>query len=119
MTTQEIAGQLVSYCRQGLFEEAQRALYAADAVSIEPEDMPTVPRETKGLAAIIEKGRGFSASLEQVHAMQVSDPVVAAESFACTMSIDATMKGRGRFSLHELCVYQVRAGKIVSESFHR
>ena len=118
MTTNEIAGKLVSYCRLGQFEEAQKALFSSDAVSIEPEDSPMAPKETKGLPSIIEKGRRFSSSLETVHSMKVSDPVVAVSSFACTMSLDATMKGMGRTTISELCVYRVAGGKIVSEAFY-
>jgi len=118
MTTKEIADQLVSHCRLGHFEEAQRALYSNDAISIEPADSPMAAKETRGLPAIIEKGRGFSSSLETVHSMKVSDPVVSVSSFACTMSLDATMKGRGRTSITELCIYIVAGGKIVSEQFH-
>ena len=118
MTTNEIAEKLVSYCRLGQFEEAQKALFSGNAVSIEPEDSPMAPTETKGLPAIIEKGRRFSSALEAVHSMKVSDPVVAVSSFACTMSLDATMKGRGRTTISELCIYIVADGKIVSEAFH-
>jgi len=117
MTTKEIAGKLVSYCRQGKFEEAQKELYSADAVSMEPEATPMGPKETKGLKAIIEKGRGFMSSLEKLHSMSVSDPIVSTSSFACIMSLDADMKGRGRASITELCVYEVKGGKIVLEQF--
>jgi hypothetical protein len=118
MTTQEIADQLVSLCRQGKFEEAQTALYAADARCVEAEETPMGPRVIKGLAAIIEKGRKFSSMIEQIHSMAVSVPVVADDSFACTMTLDVTMKGRGRMNINELCVYEVKAGKIILEEFH-
>jgi hypothetical protein len=118
MNTKEIADKLVAYCRQGKFEEAQRELFSKDAVSVEPEDTPMAPKETKGLPAIIEKGRRFASALETVHSMKVSDPLLAGNSFACTMSLDATMKGQGRTTISELCIYVVADGKIVSEQFH-
>jgi hypothetical protein len=118
MTTKEIADKLVSYCRQGKFEDAQKALFSADATSIEAEATPMGPKETKGLSAIIEKGRGFMAMIEKIHSMSVSDPIMADDSFACTMGLDATMKGRGRSAITEVCVYVVKDGKIVSEQFH-
>ena len=118
MTTKEIAEKLVTHCRQGKFEEAQAELFSKDAISIEPEDTPMAPKETKGLAAIIEKGRRFSSALETIHSMEVSDPLLSEGSFACTMSLDATMKGHGRTTISELCVYVVADGKIVSEQFH-
>jgi len=117
MTTQELANRLVALCREGKYEQAQTELYADDATSTEPVAMPGMDQVTKGRAAIVEKGRKFVAMLEQVHASEVSDPIVAEKSFACTMRLDATMKGMGRSNRVELCIYDVKNGKIVAESF--
>lgn len=118
MTTQEIAQKLVAHCRKAAWETAQRELYADQAVSLEPYATPAFSQETKGLAAIIEKGHKFNAMIETMHALSVSDPLVANSSFACTMSLDVTMKGQPRMQMTELCVYEVKDGKIVSERFH-
>jgi hypothetical protein len=118
MNTKEIAARLVILCRQGAFETAQTELFSADAVSIEPYESPGFEKETKGLPAILEKGRKFGEMLEVTHALEVSEPVVAGQSFACTMRLDATMKGQGRMDMTELCVYDVKDGKIISEQFH-
>ena len=118
MTTKAIAKQLVALCRKAQWETAQKKFYAKNAVSIEAEAMPGKPRETEGLKAIITKGRNFTAMIEKMHSLKVSEPVVADAAFACTMSIDLTMKGQGRMKLTELCVYQVKKGKIVSEQFY-
>ncbi|MBX3735300.1 MAG: nuclear transport factor 2 family protein [Candidatus Didemnitutus sp.] len=118
MTTVEIAQKLVAHCRQAKWEAAQRELYADDAISIEPSKTPAFEKETRGLAAIIQKGRQFDAMIETLHALSVSEPVVATNSFACTMSMDVTMKGQGRMQMAELCVYDVKDGKVVSEQFH-
>ena len=56
--------------------------------------------------------------LEKMHHLEVSDPLVAGDVFACTMRIDATLKGRGPMDMTELCVYEVKDGKIASEHFH-
>jgi hypothetical protein len=40
MNTESIANRLVELCRAGKFEQAQKELYASDAVSIEPEGLP-------------------------------------------------------------------------------
>lgn len=117
MTTKAIAKQLVALCRKAQWETAQKKLFAKDARCIEAEAMPGKSRETKGLKAIITKSRNFSAMMEKLHSLKVSEPVVADTAFACTMSIDMTMKGQGRMKLTELCVYQVKKGKIVSEEF--
>lgn len=98
-------------------ETAQRELYATDAISIEPYATATFARETNGLDAIIEKGHRFGAMIEQVHAISISDPLVAGDSFACAMHLDLPVKGHGRQRVDELCIYEVRDGKIVSERF--
>ncbi len=118
MTTEEIAERLVDLCRRGEFVAAHEELFSADAVNIEPYATPGFPEETRGLEAILEKGRRFTSMIEQVHALEVSDPLVATDSFACTMRLEITLAGRGRMHLLELCVYEVKDGRIVSERFH-
>jgi hypothetical protein len=49
--------------------------------------------------------------------LAVSDPLVAGGSFACTMQPALTIKGRGRMTLNELCIYEVKDGKVISEQF--
>jgi hypothetical protein len=117
MTTQEIAERLVALCRQGSFETAQKELYATDAINIEPYGTAAFAKETTGLSAILEKGQKFTAMIEQVHSISVSDPLVAGSSFACAMHLDLTIQGHGRMGLNELCIYEVKDGKIVSEQF--
>jgi hypothetical protein len=117
MTTKEIAERLVALCRQGNFETAQKELYAEDAINIEPYGTPAFAKETRGLKAILEKGQKFAAMIEQVHGLVVSEPLVAGSSFACAMQLDLTIKGHGRMTLDELCIYEVKDGKIVSEQF--
>lgn len=117
MSTQSIANRLVELCRQGQFEAAQKELFAEDAVSIEQHESPAFARETKGLKAIIEKGHKWSAMVEQMHSCTVSAPLVVDNAFALTMALDITMKGQGRMKMQEICVYEVKDGKIASEQF--
>ena len=56
MKTTEIAERLVALCREAKWESAQKELFADDAVSTEVCTNPAPQKETKGLAAIIEKG---------------------------------------------------------------
>jgi hypothetical protein len=42
MKTEEVARRLVALCREAKWEAAQKELYAADAVSIEPDRTPGV-----------------------------------------------------------------------------
>ncbi|MGH8158199.1 MAG: SnoaL-like domain-containing protein [Rhodanobacter sp.] len=118
MNIEAIARRLVELCREGKYEEAQRELYAEDAVSIEPEGLPPgALGNVKGLPAILEKGRQFSASIEAVHGGSVSEPVIAGNWFSVAMAMDVTTKGRGRMNMSEICVYHVRDGKIALEQF--
>lgn len=117
MTTGQIASRLVELCRQGQFEAAQKELFAENAVSIEPEATPDFPKETQGLGAIIEKGHKFESLMEKVHGCSTSTPLVAGNAIAFTLTMDVTMKGRGRVKLEEICTYEVEDGKIVSEQF--
>ena len=117
MTTQEIAQKLAAYCRKGEWENAQKELYAPDAVSIEPYATPHFEKETKGLKAILEKGKKFDSMVETMHSLEVSEPLVATNSIAFLMTMDVTMKGMDRMKMAEICVYEVEDGKIVQEEF--
>lgn len=118
MNTEQVAKRLVELCRKGEYEQAQRELYAQDAVSIE---MPGLPEgalgNVEGLEAIYEKGRQFSERVEAVHASEASDPVIAGNWFSVAFSMDITFKGRGRVQMQDIGVYHVRDGKVVSEQF--
>lgn len=115
--TTEIASRLVALCREAKWETAQRELFANDAVSIESKPSPAFEKETKGLEAIVEKGHKFDAMIEKVYSLSVSEPMVAGDAFVCTMAMDVKMKGQDRMTMSELCVYQSKDGKIISEQF--
>ena len=117
MTTTEIANRLVAYCRKAEWEAAQKELYAKDARSIEPYATPDFEKETKGLQGILAKGVTFGKLVEKMHSIEVSEPIVATNSFAFTITMDVTMKGQERMKMPELCVYLVKDGKIISEEF--
>ena len=117
MTTKQVANRLKLLCSKGKFEQAQRELYADDAVSIEQEASPMFEKETHGLEAIVEKGRKFEEMVEKIHANDVSEPLIAGNSIAMASSMDITMKGRPRETMSEICVYTVKDGKVVSEEF--
>jgi len=117
MKTAEIAEKLAAHCRQNNWEAAQKELYANDAVSIEQEEGPVFAKETRGLAAIREKGHKFAAMIEQVYSTEVSAPLVAGDAFALILSMDLKMKGQGRTKMTELGVYVTKDGKIISEQF--
>jgi hypothetical protein len=117
MSTQQIATRLAELCNKGEFETAQKELFANDAVSIEQHESPGFPKETKGLQAIIKKGHYWASTLEQVHGCSASKPLVAGDAIAMALTMDVTMKERGRMKLEEICVYEVKDGKIAAERF--
>jgi hypothetical protein len=117
MTTEQIARRLKELCDQGQFEHALKELFSSDAVSIEPHASPDFAMETKGIDAILAKGKKWNEMVTEQHSFEISEPLIANDSFALTMHIDVTMKGRERMNHKELCVYKVSGGKIVSEQF--
>jgi hypothetical protein len=117
MTTSEIAAKLADYCKQGKFEEAQKELYAEDAVSTEPHATMAFDKVVHGLPGILEKGQKFMSMVEKVYSCTVSEPMVSGNSFAFVLNMDIEMKGQGRSPMAEICVYEVKDGKIASEQF--
>jgi hypothetical protein len=117
MTTEEIANRLIAFCRKADWEGAHKELYAEAATSTEPYETPEFEKHTSGLSGIRAKGRKFDAMVEQIHSIETSTPLIAGNSIAFTLTMDLTMKGQGRMKSPELCVYQVKDGKIISEEF--
>ena len=117
MSAKEIAGRLAELCRERKWEEAQKELFADDAVSIEPHASPAFEKETKGLNAIIEKGHKFESMTQEMHRIDVSEPIVAGNAISFKLTMEITMKGRPKETWEEICIYQVKDGKIVSEQF--
>lgn len=117
-TATEIADKLIAYCKEADWEGAHSELYAENATSTEPYKTDEFEKQVKGLKAIRDKGEKFEKMTEKVHSITVSEPLIAGNSIAFTLTMDMTMKGKGRMSSPELCVYQVKDGKIVSEEFY-
>jgi ketosteroid isomerase-like protein len=55
--------------------------------------------------------------VKELHSITVSEPLIATNSFACTMKMDVTMEDGKKMDMKELCVYEVKDGKIISEQF--
>ena len=115
MNTQQIATRLVQLCRENKNIDAINELYSDDIISKEPKGSD---REiTKGKADIIAKNEEWVNSLQEVHSEDISEPLIADNFFCISMYFDATYKEHGRMAFTELCVYQVKDGKIVAEEF--
>ncbi|MEO1258792.1 MAG: nuclear transport factor 2 family protein [Bacteroidota bacterium] len=115
MTTQEIANQLVELCRQGKDDQAVDQLYHENVKSVEIQGWPK--EVVNGIDNIRKKHKEFQSSVEEFHKNEVSDPLVAGNHFCCIMKLDATFKKMGRIQMEELCLYEVKDGKIVKEQF--
>ena len=116
MNAQEVANRLVQLCREGKDIDAINELYSDNIVSIEPEGSP-MQGKTIGKEAVLQSTKRWYSSIEQLHSAHVSDPVVSSNFFACTMNFDITFKEQGRNKMDELCVYEVKDGRIVTAQF--
>ena len=114
MTIHQIANRLVELCRQQESTKAYRELFAPDASS---HEMPGVPDgDITGLDALIAKSEAYDESMT-IHSIEVTDPLVYQQYISLGMGIDVTRKDGQRVQEHEMCVYEVRDGKIISERF--
>lgn len=115
MEIQEIAKKLVAHCRNGQWSAAHDELYAKDAISLEPEGAPN--QRTEGIEAISKKGEEFDQMVEKMHSIEVSEPLIADRFITLTTTMVADFKGMGKIDMSEVCVYEVKEGKIVTEQF--
>jgi hypothetical protein len=115
MTTQQLADQLVTYCRTGKFTEAYNELFADNASSHEMAGLPNA--DVYGLDNMRKKSAEWAASVESVNEMTVSDPVVSDGYFAVSMFIDLSKKDGTSDKADEICLYKTANGKITEERF--
>jgi len=116
MTAHDVANRLVQLCREGKNADAINELYDDNVVSIEPKGSP-MQEKTVAKEAVLENTNRWFSSVEQLHSVDISEPLVTDDFFACNMKVDATYKEHGRNVMNELCVFEVKDGKIVYEQF--
>ena len=116
MTTKEVADRLSQLFKEYKWEQAQDELFSKDAESIEPAHSPGL-QTVKGIDAIKKKGEDFNNMVEEMHGGWVGEPIVGGNYISVAMGMDVTMKGAGRMQMEEICVYEVKEGKIVKEQF--
>lgn len=115
MNTQEVADKLVQLCREGKNEQAIDELYADNIVSKEPKGSPM--ELTEGKDAVKKKTVQWEESVKEIHSTSCSDPIIADHHFSIAMNIDATYKEHGRMAMSEICIYEVKDGKIIADEF--
>src|SRR5580704_5353248 len=111
-TTKEIADQLVAMCRNGQVEEVKELFFTEETVSIEPVE-GILPKETKGLSAIRKKAELFISKVDDFYGSTITEPVIAGDYFSVAWDTDLQMKGEKRKTNSEICLYQVKNGKII------
>lgn len=116
MDVKQISDRLAQLCRAGDFATAQEELYADDVVSIEPYATEQYEKDTRGKRAVAEKLKKFTASVETTHSVTVSDQIVATNAIAFALEMDVVIGGE-RMQMREICVYETKDGKIISERF--
>ena len=116
MTTKEIANRMSELFKENKWTQVQEELFSQDARSIEPAHSPGM-QTVQGLDNIKKKGEMFNSMVEEVHGGWVGEPIVGGNYIAVSMGMDVTMKGSGRMNMEEICLYEVKDGKIVREEF--
>ncbi|MEI9938559.1 MAG: nuclear transport factor 2 family protein [Pseudomonadota bacterium] len=117
MTTFAIAKKYVELCQAHQNHTALETLFSPDAVSVEAAAMPGLPVESKGLKAIVEKGKQWMDNHE-VHSSKLEGPWPHGNRFVVRFSYDVTNKPSGRrFQMEEAGLFTVENDKIVREEF--
>lgn len=115
MNTKEVAKKWAEMCRQGQGLECINELYAETVTS---REMPGAPTEfVAGKKNVWNKSKAWMDNVVEYHGGAVSEPLVAGNHFTSTMSFDVTFKDRGRQQMEEVCVFEVKDGKIANEQF--
>jgi hypothetical protein len=116
MTTQDIANRLYELCKAGKFDIAQSELFSNDATSTEKNREGAI-ETVSGLDAVKEKTKQFQSMIVEMHSAYTNEPKVFGNNIFMEMGIDVTMKEMGRMNMVEMCYYEVKDGKIISERF--
>jgi ketosteroid isomerase-like protein len=119
MTTQQVADQYVELFKQGKSPEIQSTFYHTDVFSKEPEHAAArgVQILTKGFEAVQAKGKATRETIQEIHSFHCSQPIVGGNYFSVAMGRDLTFKNGQRFQTNEIAVFEVKDGKIMSETF--
>ena len=114
MKIKDVAEGLTALVREGKFMEAVNKYYSDEIISIEPYGEP---KKAEGIKAVRGKVNWFNENHE-VHAINVSAPIISIHHFALRYTMIVTPKENGeRTTMDEIAVYEVNDGKIVREQF--
>ncbi len=112
MSTKETANRLIELCAKGKFLEAQHELYDANIISIEIDG-----NKTQGSSNMNAKEQRFLDSIEKINSISFSKPLISGNFFSVILKMDVDFKNGSHRSIEEICIYQVKSGKIIFEQF--
>jgi ketosteroid isomerase-like protein len=112
MTTKQIAARMLALTAKKKFTEARHELYSKDAVCFEADN-----KKLKGLKALDKKEKGWFGSMEKIHSLKISKPLINGNFFTVAYTWDVTYKGQSRGGWKEIGVYEVKDGKVVLEKY--
>ena len=117
MTTEQVAKRYYELIQQHQYEQIQNELYTPNAISIEPENDSNLPLVVEDIEALRQKEGLFFSQVDQMFGSYMSETVVSTFFFSMMTGMDVKMKGKQRKKKEQLCVFEVRDGKIVKEQF--
>jgi hypothetical protein len=119
MTTQDVANRYYELASQSKWDEIQDEFHDENVICQEPDHVASrgVQVITKGKDAVRAKSIANREMIETIHGQYCSKPTIAGNFFSVALERDVTFKNRPRMKLEEICVFQVREGRIVLEQF--
>lgn len=113
MNTTEVAHRLYQLCNEGDYKTCYEELYAENCQSIEVDGSVC-----NGLEEMAVKGKEWNESIEEFYGSSIGKPIVSGSHFSLAMGMKLKFKGAAEAThFEEICVYQVKDGKIVKEQF--
>jgi len=113
MTTRQIALRLIEMCKEKKFSKARKELYAENAISMEADN-----KVIEGLKAMDEKEKNWHSSIQEIHDIKFSKPLINGNFFSIAISWDLSYKGKERGGWKEIAVFEVKDQKVVLEKFY-
>ena len=117
MTTEQVAKRYYELIQQHQYEQIQNELYAPNAISIEPENDSNLPLVVQGIDALRQKEGLFFSQVDEMFGSYMSETVISTFFFSMMTGMDVKMSGKQRKKKEQICVFEVRNGKIVREQF--
>jgi hypothetical protein len=118
MPIAKIACGLVALCEQARFIEAIENYFSENVESIEPVELPGIPRICSGKQQVIAKNRYWLEN-HRINSVQIDGPFIGEAQFALRYHFDYTVLKTGKRQMFvEMALYTVQGSKIVLEEFY-